>query len=154
MKQVEIKSFQLIGLALKTKTSNENGQSGTDCGNLWHQFLTGDYANKIPGKLSKDIYAVYHSYEGDHTMPFAYFLGCQAETGTPVPDGLDSLFIPGGKYQLFIAKGEIPDCITIVWKEIWKSGTCRSYKADFEVYNERSNDLKNAEVEIYVSTSP
>ena len=43
-----IKEFRLIGLSLKTKTTNENGQSAIDCGSLWQQFEKGNYAEKIP----------------------------------------------------------------------------------------------------------
>lgn len=31
-------SFKLIGLKLDHKTTNENNQSSTDCGNLWQKF--------------------------------------------------------------------------------------------------------------------
>jgi|ERR1035437_1143048 predicted transcriptional regulator YdeE len=68
---IKTEEFKLIGLPLETKTTNNNGQSAIDCGNLWQKFITGDYAEKIPGKSGKEIFAVYHSYEGDHTGPFS-----------------------------------------------------------------------------------
>ena len=36
--QVAIEEIKLIGLSLKTKTTNLNGQLHTDCKNLWHHF--------------------------------------------------------------------------------------------------------------------
>jgi predicted transcriptional regulator YdeE len=148
---MEIKEFKLTGLALMTKTTNENGQSSIDCGNLWRQFTEGNYADRIPGKLGDDIFAVYYDYEGDHTKPFSYFIGCQIKNLEAIPPEMDVLIIPDGKYQLFTAKGKIPECIARAWTEIWASDIPRAYQFDFEIYSEKSRDWDNAEVEIFLS---
>jgi predicted transcriptional regulator YdeE len=151
MNSSEIKEFHLIGLSLKGNTSNENGQSAIDCGSLWQKFEKGNYFEKIPGKLGNEIYAVYHNYEGDHTKPFSYFIGCKVKNDTEVPADLDKLIVPGGRYEKIIAKGKMPDCIAQSWKEIWNSGLERAYNTDFEVYDERSKDWNNAEADIFIS---
>ena len=151
MTKVLLDEIKLIGLSLNKKTSNHNGQSGIDCGNLWQKFENENYIDKIPEKLSNEILAVYHQYEGDHTKPFSYFIGCKVPNDTEVPAGLESLTIPAETYQMIIAKGEMPYCVTNVWKEIWNSNIERSYSLDFEVYDERSKDWSDAEVEIYLS---
>jgi predicted transcriptional regulator YdeE len=151
MSKVEIEEINLIGLPLNGKTSNANGQSGIDCGNLWQQFEKGQYSEKIPGKLSEEIYAVYHQYEGDYTKPYSYFIGCKVSPGTEVPEGLISLVINSGTYQKILAKGKMPDCVADAWREIWSSDISRKYEADFEVYDERSRDWSKAEVDIYLS---
>lgn len=148
---IKIDEFRLIGLALKSKTTNENGQSAIDCGNLWTQFMTGNYPEAIPGRISTDIYAVYHSYEKDYTKPFSYFIGCKVNPDTKLPDGMDSLDIPDGNYEMFTAKGEMPDCVGKAWNEIWNSDTNRAYGSDFEVYSEKSKAWNNAEVDIFIS---
>ncbi|MDR8389737.1 GyrI-like domain-containing protein [Aliifodinibius sp. S!AR15-10] len=147
----ELQEITLIGLALPSKTTNENGQSSIDCGNLWQKFEQGEYASKIHGKKSADIFAVYHDYEGDHTRPFSYFIGCEVNNDTEPPEGMDSLTIPKGIYRRVIAKGKMPDCIAETWREIWKSELPRAYRPDFEVYSERSQDWSDAEVDIYIS---
>jgi len=146
-----IKEFRLIGLSLKTKTTNENGQSAIDCGSLWQQFEKGNYAEKIPGKLSNEIFAVYYNYEGDHAKPFSYFIGCKVKESTEIPDGLNSLIIPAGVYEKIIAKGKMPDCVADAWKNIWRSNSSRAYNTDFEVYGERSKNWNDAEVDIFIS---
>ena len=151
MDAVRLREVKLIGLALKIKTTNANGQSGIDCSNLWQEFEKGKYAELIPNKLTDEILAVYHQYEGDYTNPFSYFIGCKVKADTEVPQGLETLTISEGLYQKIIAKGKIPDCIINAWKEIWVSNIPRSYKIDFEVYDKRSKDWNNAEVEIYLS---
>ena len=62
-----------------------NGQSSIDCGNLWQEFVKGKYAEIIPNKLTDEILAVYHQYEGDHTKPFSYFIGCKVNADTEAP---------------------------------------------------------------------
>ncbi|MEJ0106524.1 MAG: GyrI-like domain-containing protein [Bacteroidota bacterium] len=150
MNKTEIATFTLTGLALKTKTWNANGQSAIDCGSLWQQFEKGNYADKIPGKLGDDIIAVYHNYEGDHTQPFSYFIGCRVAAGSAMPEGMDSLTIEKATYQQFIAKGKMPDCVGNTWREIWKTNIDRAYIADFEVYDERSKDWNDALVDIFI----
>lgn len=151
MDKINLEEIKLIGLSLKSKTTNLNGQSNIDCGNLWQKFEKENYAIKIPNKLSNEILAVYYQYEGDHTQPFSYFIGCKVPTNTNVPQGLDSLIIPQGTYQKISAKGEMPNCVANTWKEIWNSDIRRTYKFDFEVYDERSKDWNNAEVDFFLS---
>jgi predicted transcriptional regulator YdeE len=151
MNKIEINDITLIGLALETKTANANGRSGIDCGNHWQEFEKGNYAAIIPGKLSDELFSVYHQYEGDWTMPYSYFIGCKVKQGTSVPPGLAGLTIPHGVYHKINAKGKMPDCVSNAWKNIWSSTLPRAYTVDFEVYDERSSDWNNAEVEVWVS---
>lgn len=153
MEKTKKPEFRLIGLKLGNKTSNKGGQSGIDCGNLWQKFEKENFVDRIPGKLSEDIYAVYFDYEGDHTKPFSYFIGCKVNTDTDVPQGMDALLIPDGIYSKVIAKGKMPDCVANSWRDIWRSETDRAYKYDFEIYDDRSKDWNDAEVEIFVSSA-
>lgn len=151
MKKVKIKEFKLIGIKLNKKTTNANGQSGIDCGNMWQKFSTESIVEKIPGKLSNEIYAVYYEYEGDHTQPYSYFIGCKVASSTIPPVGLDSITIGTEEYTQLIAKGKMPDCIAHIWQQIWASDMKRKYSYDFEIYGERSQDWDNAEVEVFLS---
>lgn len=152
MEKTAREEFQLIGLSLGRKTSNEAGQSGIDCGNLWQKFEMGGFVHRIPNSVNKAIYAVYFDYEGDHNKPFSYFIGCKVEPGTMVPAGMESLTIPPQNYSVVIARGEMPDCLTESWSKIWKSAIDRTYQFDFEIYDDRSRDWDDAEVEIFVSS--
>lgn len=150
MTQTTIDGFKLIGLKLPHKTTNEGGQSSKDCGNLWQQFEQVGVADRIPTWAGDAVYAVYYEYEGDHTQPFSYFIGCKAAPEAEAPAGLDSLLIPEGSYTKVTAKGQMPDCIASAWREVWNSGLPRAYRYDFEVYDERSKDWNDAEVELFV----
>jgi predicted transcriptional regulator YdeE len=148
---IELKECKLIGLSLESKTSNRNGKSSIDCGNLWQKFEAGGYYQNIPGKLSADIFAVYYDYEGDYTKPFSYFIGCKVDDDTKAPEGMKELVIPNGKYWIVKTRGMIPDCISKAWGVIWSTVIKRAYVTDFEVYGEKSRDWKNAEIDIFLS---
>ncbi|MGQ1889346.1 GyrI-like domain-containing protein [Thermophagus sp. OGC60D27] len=148
---VKIDKFKLVGLKLKGKTTNENNQSGKDCGYLWQKFQTEKISERIPEKLSDEIYAVYYDYESDETSPFSYFIGCKVAENTDVPHDLDQLIIPARQYQKFTAKGVMPHCIADTWKKIWNSNMNRKFAFDFEVYDERSKDWNHAEVDLFLS---
>lgn len=151
MSKLHLDEIKLISLALSKKTTNANGQSSIDCGSLWHKFEKENYFDKIQNKLTDEIIAVYHDYEGDHAQPFSYFIGCKAPMDTKTPIGMESLIIPNQTFRKIIAKGEMPYCLINAWKKIWDSNIPRSYKTDFEVYDKRSKDWSNAEVDIYIS---
>lgn len=143
----------MIGLKLGKKTINEGGQSSIDCRNLWQKFEKENYEDRIPNKLSDEIYAVYFDYEGDYTKPFSYFIGCKVKIDIDAPQGMDNLTIPAGSFTKVIATEKMPECVTNSWKDIWSLKTDRAYKYDFEIYDERNKDWSNAEVEIFVSNN-
>lgn len=151
MKNQGTTGFRLIGIELPQKTTNKDGQSGTDCGNLWQQFEKEQVFSRIEGRENDKVYAVYHNYEGDYMQPFSYFIGCKVSIDAVVPEGLSELHIPKGTYAEFTAKGVMPVCIADAWKTIWASDIQRAYSYDFEVYDERSADWNNAEVDLFIS---
>lgn len=148
---MNLSEFKLIGLALHGKTKNEGGQSGKDCGQLWERFEVNNIAELIPGKISSAIYAVYYGYESDENGPFSYFIGCKVKPNTETPENLDELLIPEQNYHKEIAKGQMTACITDAWKKIWHSNINRKFEFDFEVYDERSQNWENAEIDIFLS---
>lgn len=143
--------FKLIGLKLNKRTTNENGQSAKDCGELWQSFEMNAIANQIPNRLSDGIYAVYFDYKSDENGTFSYFIGAKVAPDAQAPEGLDELLVPKQTYKKLTAKGKMPDCIAEAWQNIWKSDLNRKFGFDFELYDERSRDWENAEVDIYLS---
>lgn len=152
MHKLKIPGFKLIGLALGKKTTNDGGQSNADCGSLWQKFEAEKIRDQIPDKSDDEIYALYFDYEGDHTKPFSYFIGCKVKDSTRTPEGMVGVIIPKQNYIKVIARGELPYCIADSWKEIWNSNIDRAYGYDFEIYDERSKDWSDARVDIFIST--
>jgi predicted transcriptional regulator YdeE len=149
--KIEIEHFRLTGIALKNKTSNQNGQSNADCGTLWQAFEEGDYFNKIPDRFSDEIIAVYYAYEGDQTKPFSYFIGCKTTAEEGVPENMQSMIISKGSYYKITATGILPACVSTAWKSIWDTGITRCFQSDFEIYAHRSKYWNNASVDIFIS---
>lgn len=141
----------MVGIKLTGKTTNKDNQSSKDCGDLWQRFEKEKLFELIEGKLSNEIYAVYYDYEKDESTPFSYFIGCKVDKNTKSPHGMQELLIPAQAYSKYIAKGVMTGCITETWKEIWTSDIKRKFGFDFEVYDERSHNWRNAEVDIYIS---
>jgi predicted transcriptional regulator YdeE len=153
MEKISLAEIKLIGLSLGRKTTNENGQSAIDCGSHWQKFEAGKYADRIPNKTSDEVFAVYHVYDGDHTAPYSYFIGCKVDSNAVAPVGMNSLIIPKADYVKIIVKGIMPDCVANAWRDIWAGNLERTYRADFEIYDEGSKDWNAAEVGIYVGVN-
>ncbi|UZD23629.1 GyrI-like domain-containing protein [Algoriphagus halophytocola] len=151
MKKLSLPKITLLGIKLPSKTTNRNEQAMQDCGALWQRFEQEKVYAAIPTKLREEVYAVYFDYEGDHTAPYSYFIGCPVEDSTSCPPGLETLTIPADSFLKLTARGKMPDCVANAWREIWKSDYGRSYHFDFEIYDQRSQDWSNAEVDIYLS---
>lgn len=83
--------------------------------------------------------------------PFSYFIGFKVAVGTAVPERMQALTIPAGTYQKVEVNGQMPQCIGEGWQGIWASEIHRSFKTDFEVYDEQSRDWSNATLDIFLS---
>lgn len=150
MNQTIIPPFHIIGIAVRT--TNENGQSVKDLGNLWARFMTENIADKIPNKADNTLYCIYTDYEKDFTKPYTAIIGCKVENLDKIPEGLTGKRIPGAEYAKFIAKGnDMQKMVGEAWYTIWNTDLARKYTADFEVYSEKSYRTEGAEVDIYVS---
>lgn len=151
MEKIQKSNFRLAGLMLDRKTTNENNQSSTDCGNLWQKFEKEKIIDLIPHKTGNEVYAVYFDYEKDASQPFSYFIGCEVDENAGIPENLAILDIPAQTYSKVTVKGVMTGCITEAWERIWDSGLPRKFGFDFEIYDERSRDWNDAELAIYIS---
>ncbi|WP_290792814.1 GyrI-like domain-containing protein [Flavihumibacter sp. UBA7668] len=149
MNQVSQASMYLIGITVRT--SNEAGKSGTDIPELWNRFISQGLLKQIPGRINDTIYCVYTEYESDFTKPYTTLLGCQVASLENIPEGMKGIEIPEGIYEQVTVKGNLLEGIVYdAWTEIWDRPLQRTYRADFEVYDEKAADMSNAEVNIFV----
>lgn len=145
-----IEKFYIIGISVRT--TNEGGQAAKDIPQLWDRFVSEDIESKIPNKASTDLYGIYTEYEGDFMQPYTTIVGYKVSSLDNIPEGLIGLTIETANYEKFTAKGKLSDDIVLnKWTEIWKSDLDRAYLSDFEIYGERSVDMDNAEVDIFIS---
>lgn len=60
------------------------------------RFFKENIPSQIPNKINGDILALYTDYEGDHTKPYSWVLGCEVSSLEQVPEGLryDACLLP------------------------------------------------------------
>ncbi|MEB2773968.1 GyrI-like domain-containing protein [Algoriphagus sp. D3-2-R+10] len=150
-KKQSIEPFKIVGIA--TRTSNVTGKAAEDLGNLWGRFFEEQVGTKIIGKVSEDIYAIYTDYESDYTGEYTCLIGYQVHNLEKIADGLVAREFAGGKHTKFTAKGKMPDAVVQTWMEIWEKDADldRQYSADFEVYDTKSQQGENSEVDIFIA---
>jgi len=147
-----INEFRIIGISVKT--TNKDGQSTQDIGKLWQQFYMGNLFDKIPNKLSNDIYSIYTDYKSDFTDEYTTIIGVQVSCLENIPAGLIGRQFPSDNFVKYTAKGLMPEAVAKTWTTIWERDKelNRKYTYDFEVYGEKSQNGENSEVEIYIAT--
>jgi predicted transcriptional regulator YdeE len=150
----ELESFKVIGISVRT--TNENEQAAKDIPFLWNKFFEENISDKIPNKISDEIYSVYTHYEKDHTKPYTTILGYKVKDTEPLPEGLVSIVIGTTHYKVFTAKGKQSEGFVFKeWQTIWNLNNelNRSFTSDFEIYGAKSQNPENAEVDIYIAIS-
>jgi len=149
---ITINEFKIVGISVKT--TNKDNQSAQDIGKLWQQFYVENLFDKIPNKLSNDIYSIYTDYKSDFTDEYTTIIGVQVTSLENIPTGLIGRQFPSDNFMKFTAKGLMPKAIVEAWIDIWEKDKelSRKYTYDFEVYGEKSQNGENSEVEIYIAT--
>ena len=150
--KIQLDAFKIIGISVKT--TNENGQSMIDIGQLWSRFYADSILSTIPDRINDDVYSIYTDYQSDYKGAYTAIIGCKVKSLDNIPNGLTGREIPKGNYLKYIVKGKMPDAIIDQWKKIWSQDKDinRKYTADFEVYGQKSQNPDKAEVYIYIAT--
>ena len=149
MKQIE--TFNIVGI--EVETTNQDGKAAEDLGALWGRFFAENVSGKIMNKKSEDIYSIYTDYGSDYTGKYKSIIGMLVDSIDEIPKDLIGRKFEGGKYQKFIARGEMPNAVVEKWQEIWTNDKQlnRKYTADFEVYGSKSQNGQESEVEIFIA---
>ena len=152
MSKVIVKDFTIIGVSVRT--TNENGKSAKDIEALWNKFITEGILDRIPNKLDNTVYSIYTDYESDYTKPYSTIIGCKVKNTDTIPNGMIAKTITGGNYTKFVAKGDLTKgAVYEEWLKIWNTNLNRTYTADFEVYGKKTENPKDAEVNIFIATN-
>ncbi len=144
---IELQSFILSGISIRTSNSEQTQPSKATIGGLWQRFMGQGLVDKIPNKLpDSPLYGVYSDYESDATGQFTATVAVAVSAATPA---FDTIEVGGGLYLVFEASGAIPQSVIEAWGRIWPFFEAskewkRRFAEDFEVY--RNQD----KVEIYI----
>ena len=148
-KTKKLEEFHVIGISVRT--TNQDGKSQKDIGDLFGIFFRDNLIEKIPNKESNDVYCIYTKYESDFKAPYTAIIGCRVTSLETVPTGLIRITIPALKYLVFKSIGKLPESVGMTWNQIWQSAINRKYIADFDVYGQKAQNPNDAEVDTYVS---
>jgi predicted transcriptional regulator YdeE len=155
---ISLKEVKLVGISARTNNLSEMNPQTAKIGLTMQRFFANETSSKINHKINPNrILAVYTDYESDFNGDYTYFIGQEVERFDEVESiDLESMVIPEQDYVKFTSgPAQMPALVIDMWKGIWSMndldlGGKRAYKADFEVYDERSNDLSNATVDVYI----
>lgn len=147
--EVNLKGFSIAGIAVRT--TNKNGQSQKDIGELWAKFMREDITHKLEGKLSDRLYCAYTDYESDFMGAYTTILGFEVNPEYHLFEGIIRKAIPPLNYRLYKSTGALPDSVLNTWQHIWASDIKRNYMADFDAYPPNAFSSANAVVETYLS---
>jgi len=153
-KIVEQQEFQVIGILVRTNNAKEMSGQGA-IGALWGRFFKEGILGKIPNKVDSTIYAVYTNYESDRNGEYDFIIGAKVSSTTDVPPGMVARKVAKGPYEVVTTtNGPAEQVVPKAWQEVWsledKKQLSRAYKTDFEVYDQRSHDPQNSQVDICV----
>ena len=148
---------KLVGITVRTSNAGERNPESAKIGATMGKFFQGGMQARIFGRKNPGtVFAVYTNYESDEHGQYTYFLGEEVEEFENVHQGFDTLTIPAQTYVKFTSgPGTLPAVCIDMWKNIWKMsavdlGGMRTYLADFEVYDERSQNPEHAVLDIYI----
>lgn len=148
MNKVKLGAKKFIGISVKT---SYQGNAAEDIGALWHKFMSENLMAKIPNRVSDKVYSIYTAYEGDYLQPYTCVLGCEVSNINETPEGMIAVQAPAQTYATFTDSGDLAQGLVYnIWVKAWKEDLDRRYECDFEIYDEKSQDSKNAEVTIYI----
>lgn len=159
MKKVQTHQAEKKIIGIKTRTNNQLEINSLE-GKIFpivKQYFHQNIAATIPNRIHPDTtFCIYTDYESDYHGDYTYFIGEEVDSFESIPDSLETLIIPAQSYIKFTnGPGSMPDVVQKPWQQIWQMspevlGGIRSYIADFEIYDERSQDHQNIVLDIYI----
>jgi predicted transcriptional regulator YdeE len=150
---VERDAFTVIGIEVRTN----NSQAATVIPRQWQSFFQDGTPGKIPARADADFVVVYSGYASDHHGDYDYLIGGRVKGGTAAPQGMVVKLVPKARYAVVTTeRGPVGKVVSAAWQKIWSLeesgglGGKRTYKTDFEVYDQRARDPNNSQVDIHV----
>lgn len=154
----ELPAIKLVGITARTSNTQEMNPETSKIGTTMQRFFTAGMQAQIFGRKNPGtVFAVYTNYESDEHGAYTYFLGEEVNDFENIQQGFETLTIPSQTYVKFTSDpGKMPAVCIDMWQNIWKMnaadlGGQRTYIADFEVYNERSQNPEQAVLDIYIA---
>ena len=161
---VEFPEVKLVGLV--TERTNNAAEAGSLDGKIFllvKKYFHGGVAQTIAHRKKPGTtycafteYDPFYVHENNYKGDYIYFIGEEVSSFNDVPEGFVTLTIPAQTYVKYTnGPGAMPNVLMDVWRKVWGStqeelGGVRSYKVDFEIYDERANDHQNVVLDVFI----
>jgi predicted transcriptional regulator YdeE len=159
MKTTLAEPIYVAGFMVRTSNAKEMSGNG-EIGKLWNRFMQQNLATQIPNRVGQNLMVVYYDYASDEKGEYNYLLGAPVTSVDSLPAGLSFRQVPPGQFAVITtAQGPIAEVMQSAWKRIWamspaELGGTRAFLEDYEVYDQRSADPANSQVEIHIGLRP
>ncbi|MED1749096.1 GyrI-like domain-containing protein [Bacillus zhangzhouensis] len=140
---VTLEKYLIKGLSIRTTNEMERTED-RKIAPLWQQF----FAQQLHGGKAPVI-GLYSDYETDENGSYLFTAGQFVDHHVE-----HAKEIPASSYARFrTRKGPIEEVVLETWQQIWNwdQRYFRTYTGDFEWYDERSIDPKEAQIDIYIA---
>lgn len=147
--------FYVAGYLVRTNNADEAGGK-SKIGPLWQRFMQQNLAGHIPNRTDAALTVVYSNYASDEKGDYDYLLGVRVSSVDNLPAGMTSRKVEPATYAIVLTEtGQMPDVLQAAWGRIWhmspaELGGKRAFVTDYEIYDARSADPANAQVEIHI----
>ncbi|TXK83902.1 GyrI-like domain-containing protein [Paenibacillus sp. N3.4] len=153
----QLNEFQVTGISARTTNAQEMAGNGV-IPKLWQDYYQQEVGAKIPHFLpNSPTFGLYTDYESDASGSYLLLVGLKVAEPTDVAGDLVSKTVPASRYAIFTtAKGPAFTNVAQAWVAIWDwfahhPEIQRTFTGDFELYDERTANPLDAEVDIYIA---
>ena len=153
---VQQEGFTVVGVAVRTSNAEQMTEA-RPIGKQWERLFKEGMLAAIPNKADGNILAVYSEYASDKDGEYTYLLGARVTKVEKLPDGMTVKNVPAGRYAVFTSeRGPVQKVVVEMWRRVWETpksalGGDRTYRADFELYDQRAQNPADAVVDLYVA---
>jgi len=150
--------FSIAGLSVTTNNRAEMQAGQGKIAALVQRYYQQKMAERLKARTEPGVtYALYTEFVDQDRADYTYLIGEKVETGLPQnAASVRSLSLEPSHYQRFTTDaGAMPNVVIDAWQSIWSMSDSefasrRLFKADFERYDQRAIDPKQAVIEIYL----
>jgi predicted transcriptional regulator YdeE len=153
---VEQEGFAMVGIAVRTSNA-EQMTPERPIGKQWERLFKEGVLAAIPNRADANIVALYTEYASDKDGEYTYVLGARVTKVDSVPAGMVAKNVPAGRYAVFTSeRGAVQKVVVEMWQRVWSTpksslGGDRTYKSDYELYDQRAQNPVDAVVDLYVA---
>lgn len=156
----KLNEMYVVGISAVTNNADE--MAGGDLARipgLWQRFFAENIGAQIPNRITAEnapgIATLYTDIESDEAGPYRIIIGALVNDLSTIPDGMEGRVVPAGNFEkITTPRGPLVEVTIGTWQKIWGDAELkkrRRYSGDLEMYDERSADPANAELDILIS---